>query len=311
MRTPRPRHALVPVALAGAALLVPLSAGSAVAGTRPVAADPVVLGAATSPAAPAAGPVVAQPLPQAHAHNDYEHERPLLDAVERGFTSVEADVYLVDGQLLVAHDPEDLDPARTLQSLYLEPLEDLAEAGGGSLYGDGEPVQLLIDIKGDAVATWLAIEDVLAQYPTTMTSFTMTDAGYDATPRAVTAVVSGNRPVDLIARDHLRWSAYDGRSGDLFNGSDPDFMPLVSDNWANQFSWRGEGEMPAAERAKLVDFVTAAHLAGREVRFWNTPDAPGPARDAVWSELVAAQVDQINTDDLDGLRDFLLARSQA
>ena len=44
------------------------------------------------------------PLPQAHAHNDYEHDRPLRDALDPGFTSVEADVWLVDGKLLVAHD---------------------------------------------------------------------------------------------------------------------------------------------------------------------------------------------------------------
>lgn len=47
---------------------------------------------------------VAQPAPleRAHAHNDYEHARPLFDALERGFNSVEADVHLVDGRLLVA-----------------------------------------------------------------------------------------------------------------------------------------------------------------------------------------------------------------
>ncbi|NAZ76416.1 hypothetical protein GTQ99_13475 [Kineococcus sp. T13] len=285
------------MAALGGALLLPLalapaaSAGTAVESVLP----PDVV-------------VADQPLAQAHAHNDYEHERPLLDAVEHGFTSVEADVHLVDGQLLVAHDPEDLDPARTLEALYLEPLEDLAEAGGGSVYGDGRPVQLLIDVKGDAVATWLAVEDALSQHPSTVTSFTMTDVGYDATPRAVTAVVSGNRPVDLMARDHLRWSAYDGRSGDLANGSDPDFMPLVSDNWANLFTWAGEGPMPEDERAKLHRFVDAAHLAGRQVRFWNTPDVAGPARDAVWAELVAARVDRINTDDLAGLQAFLLAQ---
>lgn len=295
MRTPSrtPRRALAVLALTGT-LGGTMAVGTAAAADRTTLEHEVP-------------PVMAVPLPQAHAHNDYEHDRPLLDAVDRGFTSVEADVYLVDGQLLVAHDAWDLDPTRTLASLYLEPLEDLAQAGGGSVYGDGQPVQLLLDIKGDAVATWLAIEDVLAQYPTTMTSFSMTDTGYDATPRAATAVISGNRPVDLMARDHLRWSAYDGRSGDLNNGSDPDFMPLVSDNWANQFTWAGVGEMPADERRKLVTFVDAAHLAGREVRFWNTPDAPGPEREAVWRELVAAHVDQINTDDLDGLRDFLLA----
>src|SRR6478672_5812077 len=35
------------------------------------------------------------PLANAHAHNDYEHARPLYDALDQGFTSVEADVYTV------------------------------------------------------------------------------------------------------------------------------------------------------------------------------------------------------------------------
>ena len=45
----------------------------------------------------------AQPTPliHAHAHDDYEHTRPLLDALDHGFCSVEADIYLVDGKLLV------------------------------------------------------------------------------------------------------------------------------------------------------------------------------------------------------------------
>ena len=48
------------------------------------------------------------PLPAAHAHNDYEHARPLLDALDRGFGSIEADIWLVDGALLVAHDLKDV-----------------------------------------------------------------------------------------------------------------------------------------------------------------------------------------------------------
>ena len=35
-----------------------------------------------------------KPLGQAHAHNDYYHKRPLLDALSHGFCSVEADVFL-------------------------------------------------------------------------------------------------------------------------------------------------------------------------------------------------------------------------
>src|ERR1043165_7084012 len=59
-------------------------------------------------------------LANAHAHNDYEHARPLLDALDHGFASVEADVWLVNGRLLVAHDEEAVRPDRTLQSLYLD-----------------------------------------------------------------------------------------------------------------------------------------------------------------------------------------------
>lgn len=57
----------------------------------------------------AADPPSAAPLRHAHAHNDL-HERPLLDALEHGFASVEADVYLVDGQLLVGHTRAELKP---------------------------------------------------------------------------------------------------------------------------------------------------------------------------------------------------------
>jgi hypothetical protein len=62
------------------------------------------------------------------------------------------------------------------------------------------------------------------------------------------------------------------------------------------------------ERTKLRALVSIAHRHRQRVRFWATPDTPG-AREAVWSELLAADVDYINTDDLNGLRDWLLARA--
>src|SRR5688500_4572676 len=92
-------------------------------------------------------------LPQAHAHNDYEHTRPLLDALPHGFTSVEADVQLVDGKLLVAHDREDVDPAKTLAALYLDPLKKFAN-GQKSIFPTGQTVTLLIDFKTEAQPTY-------------------------------------------------------------------------------------------------------------------------------------------------------------
>lgn len=113
-----------------------------------------------------------RPLWRAHAHNDYEHPRPLLDALDHRFGSVEADIYLVGGQLLVAHDPEDLDPSRTLESLYLDPLAARVRAHHGRVYRrDRGSLQLLIDIKTEGEATYLELDRRLRRYKNLFTSY--------------------------------------------------------------------------------------------------------------------------------------------
>ena len=104
----------------------------------------------------------------------------------------------------------------------------------------------------------------------------------------------------------VRLAAYDGRLSDLGSGAPAAFVPLISSNWNSTFTWQGVGEMPADQRATLRRVVDTAHTNGQRVRFWATPDVPGTAREAVWSELVGAGVDHLNTDDLPGLQEFLL-----
>ena len=247
-----------------------------------------------------------RPLPRAHAHNDYEHQRPLADALSHGFTSIEADIYLVGGELLVAHDPEDIVAGRTLQSLYLDPLTRRVRANHGRVHrGSDQPLQLLVDIKNTGAATYTQLDTVLRRYRSILTTY----RNGRVVPGAVTVVVSGDRPRDLMAAQRVRHAFYDGRSADLNSGAPAGLIPLISDNWNNLFTWRGVGPMPAAERAKLRQFVRDAHAAGQRVRFWATPDTAGPQREAVWRELVAADVDHINTDDLAGLEAFLRHRA--
>jgi glycerophosphoryl diester phosphodiesterase len=247
---------------------------------------------------------VAPALAHAHAHNDYEHENPLFDALEHGFTSVEADVYLVGGELLVGHDPEDLVAGRTLQKLYLDPLLARAASHHGRIYPDRRsPIQLLIDIKNTGAATYTRLDQVLREYRQIFTRY----AYGRVTDGAVTAVISGDRPRELMTAQTVRYAFYDGRLGDLGGDAAASFIPLISDNWTTHFSWTGSGPMPAAERARLRDIVSTAHHKGQRIRFWATPDAPGPQREAVWRELIAAGVDHLNTDDLAGLESFLRA----
>jgi hypothetical protein len=84
-------------------------------------------------------------------------------------------------------------------------------------------------------------------------------------------------------------------------------LPLISEDWGAVFDWDGVGAMPRRQRAKLFSITRAAHARGQQVRFWSTPDASqSRAQTAVWTELMAADVDYINTDELDTLRGFLL-----
>ena len=248
-------------------------------------------------------PVLAQsqPLAHGHAHNDYLHERPLLDALEHGFISVEADVFLIGGELRVAHTIFGARPGRTLERLYLEPLRERVAEQCGGVYSSDLPFTLLIDIKSDADETYLALREVLAGYRDILTTF-----GPGGHPGAIIVIISGNRPRRLMESETVRYAAFDGRLTDLNSSVPVEFMPLISDRWTSNFRWDGRGEMPRSEREKLHAIVEAAHAQGRRLRFWATPDRDTPARDALWRELLAAGVDLINTDDLEGLQRFLL-----
>ncbi|WP_043668580.1 phosphatidylinositol-specific phospholipase C/glycerophosphodiester phosphodiesterase family protein [Streptomyces xylophagus] len=250
-----------------------------------------------------------RPLWRAHAHNDYEHPRPLFDALDHRFGSVEADIFLVGDQLLIGHDASELDPSRTLESLYLDPLAALVKANHGSVYrGWHKPLQLLIDIKTEGSSTYLELDRHLLRYKHLFTTYAhgRVHAG------AVTNVISGDRAARIpMEAQTVRRAFYDGRLTDLGSPAPASFISLISDNWALNFTWLGDGAFPDAERQKLRGIVRQAHAAGQTVRFWNTPDLAGPARDALWGELFAAGVDFLNTDDLAGLEAFLDARRTA
>ncbi len=238
-----------------------------------------------------------------HSHNDYAHARPLFDALDHGFCSIEADIYLIDGQLLVAHDRDKVDPKKTLQALYLDPMRERIKQNGGRLYAGGPECILLIDVKTDAEKTYRVLSKVLEGYADIFTRF---EPGHTRT-NALTAVISGNRAEKLMAGERVRYAGYDGRLPDLdANPGGPDLIPMISHNWTLVFQWRGEGSMPSDQKAKLKQIVDRTHQQGRWLRFWATPDKP-----AVWNELCAAGVDFISADDLAGLQKFFADRKNS
>ncbi|MCI0360753.1 MAG: phosphatidylinositol-specific phospholipase C/glycerophosphodiester phosphodiesterase family protein [Planctomycetaceae bacterium] len=258
----------------------------------------MLLAAINTLAATAAVAADVAPLPQAHAHNDYAHARPLADALDHGFTSVEADIFLRPEGLLVGHEARELAPERTLQRLYLDPLRERLAANGGRVYRDGPPFYLMIDVKSEAEATYAALDKVLAGYADILS--VTKDGKFEA--RAVTIVLSGNRAKETIAKQAVRYVGIDGRPEDLKLEAPSHLVPWISANWNLVFTWHGEAPISATEKTKLSELVKQAHDQGRQVRFWATPE-----KETVWRELLAAGVDRINTDKLAELEAFLLS----
>lgn len=241
------------------------------------------------------------PLPRAHSHNDYLRARPLLDALELGFCSVEADIHLVNGELLVAHDRDKVKPGETLQKLYLDPLLERVHKNGGRVYPNGPEFTLLVDFKSGGIETYKKLRAALKNYKKMLTRYTDTSTK----PKAVRIIVSGSYTQTAITADSPRWVAIDGRPPDLKGPANPHLMPWISASWDSVFKWNGEGVMPESERQQLLEMVAKAHAKGQQIRFWALPEKPN-----VWPEIYAAGVDILNTDDLPALRDFLLKQME-
>jgi hypothetical protein len=244
-----------------------------------------------------------EPVPQTrvHAHNDYEHPRPLFDALDHGFCSVEADIFLVDEKLLVAHSRSQVKPERTLQSLYLDPLRERVKKNGGRVYPNGPECILLIDLKSDWHVIYPPLRAVLMEYPDLFSTF---ESGVKKT-NAITAIITGNRSLEMFKDEKIRWAAYDGDLNFLDSTEPADLIPWISCDWTSRFKWRGSGDFPPEEKEKLAGIVAKAHAHGRRVRFWGSPDTP-----RFWTELLANNVDLINTDDLAGAQAFLLKQAR-
>ena len=251
-----------------------------------------------SPASP-----LPKPLVNVHAHNDYEHKHPLFDALDCGFCSVEADINLVDGKLLVAHSRAAVKPNRTLQSLYLDPLRERVKKYHGRVYPDGPPVWLLIDFKNSPKEMYPVLRKVLMEYADILTTW----ENGQKKQGAVTAILTGDHPEEsILAGENIRYAAIDGILDALLRNPPSELVPWMSSQWSLSFKWRGDGPMPEIEVQKLHEIVDTAHKQGRLVRFWAAPD-----KISAWKTLRDAGVDLINTDDLKGAQAFLNSQSQS
>lgn len=224
----------------------------------------------------------------AHSHNDYEKPFPFWQAWQAGFGSVEADIFLHHGQLLVAHDSAQLQRRWTLDSLYLQPLALCIERNGGSVYADTrKELQLMIDIKSDSVATLAYLVERIKAFPSLTT-----------TP-SLKIVISGNRPDPATFASYPPWIFFDGDLRKSYTPEQLERVVMLSGNFKHYATWNGNGKIKADEKERIRQLINKAHRLHKKIRFWNAPDSNDS-----WHYFVKEKVDFINTDRIAAISAF-------
>ena len=224
-------------------------------------------------------------LANAHSHNDYLQSKPLTSAFQAGFGSIEADIFPVNGDLLVAHTDKELDPSRTLKTLYLNPLKKL-------LKGRAEELQLLIDIKTDTKTSMdLLIKQLqpLKKYLSTLEK-----------KGKLKIVMTGKIPLPENYSDYPDYIFYDHDLKQTLKEQQWKRIGMVSVNFKNYSKWKGKGKVAPEELDKMKDAIGQAHLKNKPFRFWGMPD-----QSQSWSLQKALGTDWIGTDHIDALKVFI------
>ena len=231
------------------------------------------------------------PHANAHAHNDYEHQRPLLEALENGFASVEADVHLQNGKLLVAHNSATAH-SPTLEKLYFIPLDSIIKSNNGFVYAERKvPFYLMIDIKTESETTYKALKALLSHYPRLNCS---------TNSCALKIFLSGERPITTIQKEGYAGFGIDGCPDDVGRGFSVDLMPVISDTYKSWSDWNGLSTPTEKDLARIKALAQRTHTEGKKLRLWAIPD-----NESVWEALLNVGVDLINTDHLKELNSFL------
>lgn len=104
-----------------------------------------------------------------YSHNDYLSARPLVDALEKGYVGVEADVVLVDGELRLGHDRKQASKGRRFEDTYLARLDSVAGRCGRVI--PMRPFLLTVEIKEESAETFAAVASVLRKYEGLVTTW--------------------------------------------------------------------------------------------------------------------------------------------
>ena len=221
----------------------------------------------------------------------------MFDALDLGFNCVEADLWNIDGELYVSHEKPEARAEISFRQLYLEPLIARAKANGGKIYPDSNrPFYLMLDFKEKGESIYALLKKEMEPYKEYFCR--VEDGEYKEGP--ILLFISGDRPMQTLPGEKTRAAFLDGKISELGKGLPTSLMPVVSDNYADFFTWDGKGEMSQDEQKKMRDIIRRVHAEGKLFRWWGAPDTEQFKR-----FFLGEGVDLLGADDLNGLARIL------
>ncbi len=215
-----------------------------------------------------------------HSHNDYNQDPPFWSAYSSGVNSLEVDVFLKNGVLYVTHDEGGIIQERTLEELYLKPLQE--QYGTTKKIQDPREVQqlqILIDLKSKAAISLDVLVNLLSHY-TELTSH-----------HKLRFVISGNRPEPEKYSSYPGFIWFDHQDLSPISEQAMKKVAMISMNFRQFSSWDGNGEMTADEIEAIEHAINTAQKYQKPFRFWATPDDK-----SAWETFARLGVSYINTD---------------
>jgi alkaline phosphatase len=233
---------------------------------------------------------------QAHSHNDYEQNIPFLRAYYQQFGSIEADIFLRNDSIFVAHDQKYINAKNTFQALYLKPILEQIEKNKGSIYPDKNlGLQLLIDLKTPGKETIPVLIKALEPY-----------AGIFFPKGQIKIVLSGDVPAPEEFAQYPPYLFFDGRPDIQYTRPQLEKIGLISQDFTKYTKWNGKGVLTKEDKNGIEAVIKKVHDQGKKVRFWATPDHVN-----AWKMLMNMGLDYLNTDKVEELGPYLRSRADA
>lgn len=235
-------------------------------------------------------------------------------------------------EVYVGHNQLYLEPNNTLWSLYLGPIFNMLESCNplfeaddgqnallehtdikhGLFYNSPEtPLHLMLDIKTDANATYVALKQQLKPFIDNqyLTHYDTTQDKLVQGPLTIT--LSGNLPKELVRLEELRYMFLDGPLFNMTAKTDDNFLQQVKKESVivsaslqqllgdDVYALVATQELSDKAKSTLKNYFDRAHQLGLKTRIWGSTTWPIYLRNTQMKAFWQLGCDLVNADDLE------------